>query len=73
VSKNLAEYEALIAGLLLAKDMGAHKVECKTNSQLTVGHISREYQVKDHVLLKYYHRVVNIMAGFKGATIHHIK
>ena len=36
-SNNQAEYETLIAGLLLAKDVGARKVECKTDSQLMVG------------------------------------
>jgi len=53
--------------------MGARKVECKTDSQLTVSHISGEYQVKDPLLLKYYHRVVGIMIGFEGVSIHHIK
>jgi len=46
-SNNQAEYEALIAGLLLAKNMGDRKVECKTDSQLTVDHINGEYQVND--------------------------
>jgi len=72
-SNNQVEYEALIARLLLAKDMGVQKVECKTGSQLIVGHISGEYQVKDPLLLKYYHRVVDIMAGFESVTIHDIK
>ncbi|XP_068483117.1 uncharacterized protein [Phaseolus vulgaris] len=72
-SNNQAEYEALIAGLLLAKDMGARKFECKIDSQLTVGHINGEYQVKDSLLLKYYHRVVDILAKFESVTICHIK
>jgi len=38
-SNNQAEYEALIAGLLLARDMGVDNVICKSDSQLTVGHI----------------------------------
>ena len=71
-SNNQAEYEALIVGLLLAKDMGARKVEFKTDSQLTVGHINGEYQVKDSLLLKYYHRVVDILANFESVTVCHI-
>jgi len=43
------------------------------DSQLTISHISREYQVKDPLLLKYYHRVVGIMVRFKSDTINHIK
>ncbi|XP_068475157.1 uncharacterized protein [Phaseolus vulgaris] len=72
-SNNQAEFEELIAGLLLAKDMGARKVECKTDSQLIVGHINEKYQVKDPLLLKYYHRVMDIMARFESATVYHIK
>ena len=36
---NQAEYEALIAGLLLARDMRAMKVVCRSDSQLIMGHI----------------------------------
>ncbi|XP_068475077.1 uncharacterized protein [Phaseolus vulgaris] len=68
-----AEYDALIDGLLLAKDMGARKVKCKTDSQLIVGHLNGEYQVKDSLLLKYYHRVVDILTKFESVTICHIK
>jgi len=57
-SNNQAKYESFIAGLLLAKDMGARKVECKNDSRVTVGHVNGKYEVKDHLLLKYYHRIV---------------
>ena len=46
-SNNQAEYEALVAGLLLARDMGVENVLCKTDSQLSVGQVHGEYQVKD--------------------------
>jgi len=42
-SNNQAEYEALIAGLVLAKDMGAQNVVCRSDSQLMVGHMKGEY------------------------------
>ena len=51
-SNNQAKYEALIAGLILARDMGAQNVICKSDSQL-----KGEYQVNDPLLLRYYHRV----------------
>jgi len=44
-SNNQAEYEALITGLLLARDMGVEDVVCKSDSQLLVGHIQGEYQI----------------------------
>jgi len=72
-SNNQAEYEALIVGLLLARDVGARKIECKTNSQLMIGHINGNYQIKDPLLLKYYHKVVNIISQFQSVKISHVK
>ena len=71
-SNNQAEYEALIAGLILAKDTGAQNVECRSDSQLMVGHMKGEYQVKDPLLLRYYHEVLNIMENFITTEIIHI-
>ena len=72
-SNNQAEYEALIVGLELAQDMGAQDVICKSDSQLTVGHIAREFQVKDPLLLKYYHKVRTLLQTFSSAKVEHIK
>jgi len=71
-SNNQTKYEVLIAGLLLARNMGAMKVVCMSDSQLTVGHITGEYQVKDLFLLQYYHKVLNIMQKFNKTEIKHI-
>ena len=71
-SNNQAEYEALIAGLLLAREMGVKNVICKSDSQLSVGHVQGEYQVKDPLLMKYYHKVLNIMQCFNKAEIKYI-
>jgi len=38
-SNNQVEYEVLIFGLALAKDMGVTKIICLTNSRLIVGHL----------------------------------
>lgn len=57
VLSNQAEYEALIAGLQLAKDMRARSVICHTNSQLVVGQMNGEFQIKDEQLLRYFHKV----------------
>jgi len=71
-SNNQAEYEGLIAGLLLTKDMGVDNVICKSDSQLTVGHIQGEYQVRDPLLMKYYTKVLKIMQCFVKAEIKYI-
>ena len=72
-SNNQAEYEALIVGLELAQDMGAKAVICKTDSQLTVGHITGEFQVKDPLMMKYYHKVKSLMKAFSTVKVEHVK
>ncbi|XP_068491966.1 uncharacterized protein [Phaseolus vulgaris] len=54
-SNNQAEYEALIAGLFLAKDMGVDNIICKSDSQLSVGHIQGEYQEQAEYVTKELH------------------
>ncbi|XP_027933467.1 uncharacterized protein LOC114188974 [Vigna unguiculata] len=71
-SNNQAEYEALIAGLKLAKDLGATRLKCNTDSKLVVGQVQGEYQVKDDLLLQYYHKVLEAMKEFEEITIQHI-
>lgn len=45
-SNNEAEYEALLAGLRLARDMHAHSLEIFSDSQLVVYQILGEYRAK---------------------------
>ena len=42
-TKNKAEYEALIAGLNLAKDMGIKKLDIRSDSQLVVNQLLGTY------------------------------
>jgi len=37
-----------------------------------VGQVQGEYQVKDDLLLQYYHKVIEAMKEFEEVTIHHI-
>ncbi|XP_068503750.1 uncharacterized protein [Phaseolus vulgaris] len=46
-SNNQAEYEALIVGMLLAREMGARKLMAKTDSLLVTGQVTGEFQAKD--------------------------
>jgi len=60
-SNNQAKYEAILAGLSLAHEVGVKTLTCKTNSKLTVGNLNDEFQIKDHTLLQYYHLVHNVI------------
>jgi ribonuclease HI len=46
-SNNQAEYEALLAGMKLAKEMDITDLKAKRDSQLVTNQVSREFQVKD--------------------------
>ncbi|XP_027903591.1 uncharacterized protein LOC114163480 [Vigna unguiculata] len=71
-SNNQAEYEAIIIGLNLARDVGAKKLLCKTDSKLTMGHLNGEYQVKDTMLSQYYHTVTALIEHFEAFKIEHV-
>ncbi|XP_068498370.1 uncharacterized protein [Phaseolus vulgaris] len=63
-SNNQAEYDALIAGMLLAKEMGAQNLLVKSDSQLITGQVSGEFQAKDPQMAAYlsqdYHKIMQI-------------
>ena len=52
-SNNQAEYEALVAGMLLAKEMGARSLLVKSDSLLIIGQVIGEYQAKDPQMAAY--------------------
>ena len=71
-TNNQAEYEAILAGLNLANDLGAREVTCKSDSQLVVGQIKGEFEVKEPLLQRYYHTVRNVMTKFDAVAVQHI-
>ena len=72
-SNNQVEYEAIIAGLSLAREVGVKKLTCKTDSKLTIGHLNDEFQIKDPILQQYYHLVrAIIQSAFKQVRVEHI-
>jgi len=52
-SNDQAEYEALIAGMLLAKELSMKELTVKSDSQLVTRQVSGEYQAKDPLLAQY--------------------
>ena len=46
-SNNQAEYEALIAGLKLAKELVVQRLIIKGNSQLIIDHVKGDFQAKE--------------------------
>jgi len=72
-SNNQAEYEAILAGLSLARDVGIKTLTCKTDSKLTMGHLNDKFWIKDPTLLQYYHLVCNVIqSAFEHVHIQYI-
>ncbi|XP_020978259.1 uncharacterized protein LOC110271602 [Arachis ipaensis] len=53
VSNNQAEYEALIGGLILAKEVRTSRIEVSSDSQIVTSQINGSYQARDTLLQKY--------------------
>jgi ribonuclease HI len=71
-SNNQAEYEAFLAGLRLAEDVGAKEVKIFTDSQLVVSQILGEYQTKNDNLHEYLLLVKDRIAKFESAEVLHV-
>jgi len=64
-SNNQTEYEALITGMNLVREMGAENLRVRNDSQLITSQITREYQTKDNQLIKYLTKVQELAKVFK--------
>nr|KYP74755.1 Uncharacterized protein Mb2253c family [Cajanus cajan] len=70
-SNNQAEYEALLAGLRLAQEVGARRIVCWTDSKIVSEQVNDHFQVKDPNLLKYYHLFRNARNTFDEVQVKH--
>ena len=71
-TNNAAEYEALLHGLRMAKEMNLSRVKCFGHSDLVAQQVSGTWDSKDP-LMAAYRREVDIVAGhFKGYQVDHV-
>ena len=71
-SNNQTEYEALIAGMLLAKEMGAKGLLAKCNSLLVTGQVMGEYQAKDPQMAAYLEYIQVLKESFDVFELVHV-
>jgi len=71
-SNNQAEYETLIAGMLLAKKLGTCHLLAKSDSLLITGQVSEEYQAKDPHLASYLRYVRILKEVFSTFDLVHV-
>ncbi|XP_031095229.1 uncharacterized protein LOC115999523 [Ipomoea triloba] len=71
-TNNEAEYEALIAGLLRARQLGAKAIRAKTDSALVVGQVNGEFVTNGDKLMIYKDRVLAVLRQFEAHELTHI-
>ena len=64
-TNNVAEYRALIAGLLAAADLGAQEVEVRADSQLLMRQMTGAYRVKNAALRELWLEARRAAAAFE--------
>ncbi|XP_013651718.1 uncharacterized protein LOC106356520 [Brassica napus] len=68
-TNNESEYEALIAGLTLAHQMGAENIQVFGNSQLIINQVRGEYQAKDDSMIQYLVVAQRLIKKFKSCKL----
>lgn len=60
-----AEYEALLVGLRLVKEVEAKYLKCWSNSKLVTGQLNGEYHTKDPQMTRYYYMATRLFSKFE--------
>ncbi|RDX67363.1 Retrovirus-related Pol polyprotein from transposon 17.6, partial [Mucuna pruriens] len=71
-SNNQAEYEALLAGMRLARDLEVRTLIAKSDSKLVTRQVNNEYQTRDPQLARYKERAIKLAAGFERFELIHV-
>jgi ribonuclease HI len=71
-SNNVAEYEALVHGLKLAKEIGIRRILCFRDSDLVVHQVSGEWDAKDTKMASYRFYIQQLCGFFEGYEFHHV-
>ncbi|XP_062173536.1 uncharacterized protein LOC133878998 [Alnus glutinosa] len=68
-TNNEVEYEAVLAGLAIAREVGALDVKIRSDSQVVVGQISGEFATQGGRLAKYLEKVHDLQSSFRTMTV----
>ncbi|KAI5334812.1 hypothetical protein L3X38_024945 [Prunus dulcis] len=71
-SNNEAEYEALLAGLRLAKEMDAKQIQIFSDSQLVVHQVNQDFTAKDASMTAYLQHARHLLATFRAHSIRQV-
>jgi len=71
-SNNQTEYEVLVAGMLLAKELGARSLLVKSDLLLVTEQVTSEYQAKDPHMASYLRYVTLLRETFPVFELVHV-
>ncbi|XP_068464232.1 uncharacterized protein [Phaseolus vulgaris] len=71
-NNNKVEYEALVVGLLLARELGARSLMVKSDLLLVTGQVTGEYQAKDPQMASYLRYVTLLRETFPTFKLVHV-
>ena len=69
---NVAEYQALIAGLQMALDMKISYLEVYGDSKLVINQLLTHYEVRNEGLVPYFRLATRLVEEFDGISLEHI-
>jgi ribonuclease HI len=72
-TNNIAEYKAVILGLLKLRALGVTTCIIKTDSKVIGGQIEKDYSAKEPILMQYLATIRCLEKQFKGFTLQHIE
>ncbi|GJY35650.1 reverse transcriptase domain-containing protein [Tanacetum coccineum] len=68
-TNNEAEYEALIAGLKIAEQMGIQNLQANVDSRLVANQVNETYVAKENDMIRYLEKVKTLTGSFKVFSI----
>lgn len=68
-TNNEAEYEAILARLSIAREMGATNVEIRSDSQVVVGQIRGDFTAQGERMIKYLDKVREFQSCFERVVL----
>jgi ribonuclease HI len=71
-SNNVAEYEALVHGLKMAKQIGIRRILCFGDSDLVTHQVSGDWDARDSNMASYRFYVQQLSRFFEGCKFHHV-
>ena len=71
-TNNAVEYEALLHGLRMAKEINISRVRCLGDSDLVAQQVSGTWDSKDPLMAAYRRAVTDIVGHFQGYQVDHI-